>query len=338
MSASDNRKAAIKKIKLLAYNAKLNVNVFRKKIEDSYYNPILPNHVERSEHNYGGVNCDVLSPELYSSKRVMFYIHGGSFVGGSRSSYRTFCSILANRTFSRVVVPEYRLAPTYAFPSAIEDIQSVFRALFTEEQIARSLDSTVDETGRKQEVLPEFIVAADGAGASIAMALLLNLRERYRRCIKKVVLLSPWLNLSPNNPLFAAKKVQDEILSKESLQQSADVYTYTSNLENPLVSPLLAAPELLEGFPPVYIQVGEKEILLNDAVSFNAKLKECGVESKIDVFPDMMHQFQLAEGFLEASHEALGKIAEQVSGATDISERQTYENKPKLEQSLKAEA
>lgn len=338
MSSSDNRKAAIKKIRLLAYNSKLNVNVFRKKIEDSYYTPILPNHVERAEHNYGGVNCDVLSPELYSSKRVMFYIHGGSFVGGSRSSYRSFCSILANRTFSRVVVPEYRLAPTYAFPSAIEDIQSVFRALFTEEQIARSLEASVDETGKKQEVLPEFIIAADGAGASIAMALLLNLRERYRRCIKKVVLLSPWLNLSPNNPLFAQKKAQDEILSKDELQQSADVYTYTSNLENPLVSPLLAAPELLEGFPSVYMQVGGKEILVDDAVSFDAKLKECGVDSTLDVFPDMMHQFQLAEGFLEASHDALGKIAQQVSGATDNSERQTYENKPRLEQSLKAEA
>lgn len=338
MSTSDNRKAALKKIRLLSYTSKMNVNSFRKKIEDAFYCPILPNKVERSEHNYGGVNCDVLSPELYSSKRVMFYVHGGSFVGGSRASYRGFCSILANRTFSRVVVPEYRLAPTYAFPSAIEDIQSVFRALFTEEQIARSLDSTVDETGKKQEILPEFIIAADGAGASIVMALLLNLRERYRKCIKKVILLSPWLNLSPNSPLFSQKKVQDEVLSKEVLQQSAEVYTYSSNLENPLVSPLLASPEQLVGFPSTYIQAGEKEILLDDAKSFNSLLHGCGVDSKLDIFPGMMHQFQLAEGYLEASHEALGKIAEQVSGIGESVERQTYENKPRLEQSLKAEA
>lgn len=338
MSASDNRKAAIKKLKLLAYNSKLNVNTFRKKIEDCYYTPILPNHVERQEHNYGGIPCDVLSPELYSSKRVMFYVHGGSFVGGSRASYRSFCSILANRTFSRVVVPEYRLAPTYAFPSAIEDIQSVFRALFTEEQIARSLDSSVDETGKKVETMPEFIICADGAGASIAMALLLNLRERYRNCIKKVILLSPWVNLSQNSPLFQPKKVQDEVLSKEVLQQSAEVYTYASNLENPLVSPLLATPDQLVGFPSTYIQVGAKEILVEDAKAFNSLLHGCGVESELDIFPDMMHSFQLAEDCLEASHDALTKIAEQVHGVGDNTERQTYENKPKLEQSLKAEA
>lgn len=338
MAESDNRKAALKKLRLLSYSSKLNINSFRKKIEDAFYCPILPNHVERQEHNYGGVNCDVLSPELYSSKRVMFYIHGGSFVGGSRASYRSFCSILANRTFSRVVVPEYRLAPTYAFPSAIEDIQAVFRALFTEEQIARSLDSSVDEDGNRQESLPEFIIAADGAGASIAMALLLNLRERYRNCIKKVVLLSPWLNLSPNSSLFAQKKVQDEVISKDVLRQSSDVYTYASNLENPLVSPLLASPEQFVGFPSTYIQVGEKEILVEDAKKLDSILKGCGVDSSVEVFPDMMHLFQLAEGYLEASHIALSKIADQITGTSENSERQTYENKPRLEQSLKAES
>lgn len=338
MSASDNRKAAVKKIKLLAYNSKLNVNNFRKKIEDEYYTPILPNHVERSEHNYGGIPCDVLSPELYSSKRVMFYIHGGSFVGGSRSSYRSFCSILANRTYSRVVIPEYRLAPTYAFPSAIEDIQSVFRALFTEEQIARSLDATVDEDGKKIETMPEFIVCADGAGSSIAMALLLNLRERYRNCIKKVILLSPWVNLCSDSAIYLMKKPVDEILSKEVIQNSAEVYTYASNLENPLISPLKVSPEQLAGFPSTYIQAGEKEILLEDICQFEQKLRENNIDCKLDVFPDMMHLFQLGEGYLEASHDALSKIAEQVHGIGDNTERQTYENKPRLEQSLKAEA
>lgn len=337
MAESDNRKAAVKKLKLLAYVSKLNISMFRKKIEDAFYTPILPNNVERVEHNYGGVNCDVLSPELYSSKRVMFYIHGGSFVGGSRASYRAFCSVLANRTFSRVVVPEYRLAPTYAFPAAIEDVQASFRALFTEEQIARSLDTSIDENGNKHEDFPEFIIAADGAGASIAVAFLLNLRERYRKCIKKVILLSPWLNLSPNSPLFAQKKVQDEVISKEVLQQSADVYTYTSNLENPLVSPLLATPEQLLDFPPTYIQVGGKEILVDDAKEFNSILHACNVESKLDVFPDMMHLFQLAEGLLEASHDALYKIAVQVTSGDESFGRQIYENKPKLEQSLKSE-
>lgn len=327
MQATDNRKAAIKKIKALVYNQKLNINAYRQKINEVFYTPILPNKVEFQDKKYGGISCDVLSPEIYSSKRVMFYIHGGCFVGGSRAAYRSFCSVLANKCFCRVVVPEYRLAPVNAFPAAIEDIQAVFRSLFTEEQIDRSLDSEV----------PEFIIAADGAGASIAMALLLNLKDKFRKCIKKVVLFSPWLNLSESSPIFTAKKkVSDEILSSEVMQQCATLYTYESNYENPLVSPLVAANELLEGFPPVYMQCGGKEILLNDAKAFDTLLNQLGIECRLDVWPSMMHLFQLADDYLTDAHDALDRLSSVISGMDkENSERHVFENKPVLENSLK---
>lgn len=327
MSENDNRKAAVKKIKLLVYNQKMNMNVYRQKIDDAYTVPILPNKVELSEHNYGGVVCDVFSPEIYSSKRVTFYIHGGCFVGGSRAAYRSFCAMIANKTFSRVVVPEYRLAPVTPFPSAIEDIQSVLRSLFTEEQIDRSLDSEV----------PEFVIAADGAGASIALALLLNLKDKFRKCIKKVVLFSPWLNVSDSSALFTGKKkMSDEILSSDVIQQCTSLYTYESNFKNPLVSPALASSDLLEGFPPVYIQCGGKEILLNDIRSFEDLLKNNNVECKVDVWSDMMHLFQLADDLLEDAHHAFERLAAEISGIDNENiERQTYENKPRLEDSLK---
>lgn len=339
MSPNDNRKAAIKKIKLLVYSSKANANTFRKKIEEEYCDVFLPNRVERTEHDYGGIKCDVLTPEIYSSKRIMFYVHGGSFVGGSRASYRSFCSMLANKAYSRTVVPEYRLAPTYAFPAAIEDIQISFRALFTEEQIQRSLDGEIDEMGNQVKAMPEVVIAADGAGASIALSLILNLRERYRSCIKKVILFSPWLNLSQNSPLITGKKVQDEVMSGEALSRSGDVYTYTSNLENPLVSPLYASDELLKGFPPVYIQMGEKEILVPDAEAFKKKLEENGSECELDIWPGMMHLFQMADEYLDDSHRALDKFSSVVSGIDrQNTERQSYENKPILEHSIRAEA
>ena len=125
--SSDNYKKGIKKLKLLVFNSKSDVANFRSKIEDAFYSPFLPNHVECTEKNYGAIKCDVLSPEIYSSRRVVFYVHGGCFVGGSRRSYREFCSLLANKVYSRVVVPEYRLAPTHAFPCANEDIQAAFK-------------------------------------------------------------------------------------------------------------------------------------------------------------------------------------------------------------------
>lgn len=333
MGSSQNRKLAIKKLKLLVYNSKSDVNVFRSKIEETFYTPFLPNHVECSEHIYGGVKCDVLAPEVYSSKRVMLYIHGGSFVGGSRRSWRGFCSMLANKTFSRVVVPEFRLAPAHAFPLAIEDIQNTFRALFTEEQIARSLDSgSVND-------LPEIIIAADSSGASIAMALLLNLRERFRKSISKVILFSPWLNLSESSYLKSGKKLSDEVMTSDCLKMSGDVYTYSSNLSNYLVSPINSSKELLSGLPPFFIQMGEKEILLEDVKSFCSLLEECNVPCTLDVWPNMIHLFQMADEFFPEAHEALNRISFEITNITKKeTSRQCFENKPRLENGVKAEA
>jgi epsilon-lactone hydrolase len=333
MGIAHDRRAAVKKLKLLIYTPKSDVNSFRSRIEEAFACPVLPNHVECSEHNYGGIVCDVLAPEIYSSKRVMMYIHGGSFVGGSRASWRGFCARIANKSYSRVVVPEFRLAPAHPFPAAVEDVQAVFRALFTEEQIACSLDSVPgDKTS-----MPDVIIAADGSGASVAMALLFNLRERYRSCISHVILLSPWLDMSDDSHLADGKKYGDEILSSESLYRCGEVYTYASNLANPLVSPLKSARELLSGFPPVYIQMGEKEILLADVNKFVHLLDSAGVGCELDVWPGMMHAFQLSDDCLWETHIAIEKIGQIVSRAEQTGTQVCFDNKPRLENSIKSD-
>ena len=164
MENKNDRKGAIKKLKLLTFGSKSNVDTFRAKLDEGFKTVFLPNGVERTEYKYANTVCDILAPEIYSSNRVMLYIHGGSFVGGSRAAYASFCASLATKCFCRVVVPEYRLAPAFPFPAANEDIQNVFMALFTEEQIACSLNA---EQGTKPQ-LPEIIVAADSSAAPIA--------------------------------------------------------------------------------------------------------------------------------------------------------------------------
>ncbi len=343
MFQAGKRKAALKKLRLLSYNSKIDVNTFRTKIEEAFYAPFLPNRVENNERNYGGVLCDVLVPELHSSKRVTLYVHGGSFVGGSRSAYRSFCATLANRAYSRVIVPEYRLAPAYPFPAAIEDVQTAFRALFTDEQLALNLflqHENSDGTGdNAQDELPEVIIAADGAGASIALALVLNLREQYRKCVRQIALFSPWLNLSDSSPLKTGKKINDGIISGDCLRHSAEAYTYQGNCDNPLISPLFAAPELLMDFPPVYMQFGGTEALLEDAKRFDALLKENGSLCRIDVWDGMMHLFQMADEYLDEAHDALDVFSQIICGSEGAgSQRQRFDNKPRLEHSLRSEA
>lgn len=333
MAMKNNRKGAVKRLRLLTYNLKSSVDSFRAKMDKEFETMFLPNKVERSEYKYGNINCDILSPEIYSSNRIILYVHGGCFVGGSRAAYRNFCSSIASKSFSRVVIPDYRLAPAYPYPAAIDDIQTVFKALFTEEQIACSLNS---EPGKI--VLPEIIIMADGSAASIACSLVFNLRDRYRNCIKHIVLFSPWLDVSPSSYLFSQKKAVDEVMSADIIRRSCSEYTYEANTSSPSLSPLLADDELLQNFPSVFIQMGEKEILLEDAKKFRQRLIENGNKCTLDVWPDMMYMFQMADKYLASSHLALDRIGKIVTEYTAGEESVQIDNKPVLEFSIKSES
>jgi len=334
MAMANDKKGAVKKLKLLAYNGKSDAEAFRKKLDDSFKVTFLPNHVECHDYKYGDVVCDVLAPEIYATNRVMLFIHGGSFIGGSRLAYRSFCSSLANKCFCRVVVPEYRLAPSYPFPAANEDIQNVFKALFTEEQINCSLNS---EKGEKP-LLPELIIAADGSAASILCSLIFNLRDRYRMCIKNILLFSPWLDISPESRIMSAKKIKDDVLSSDVFKKSSAVYTYESNTKNPFISPLLASDDQLKNFPPVTIQMGEREALLEDAKTFTERMIGLGNKCQLDVWKKMPFMFQMADEYFHESHLALDKIGKIITGDDGESEALKVQNKPKLEFSLRSEA
>lgn len=334
MQSQNDRKSAIKKLKNLAYTSKIPVEKFRERFDATLKTVFLPNNVERTEYKYANVTCDVLVPEIYASNRVMLYIHGGCFTGGSRAAYGGFCASLAAKGFCRVVIPEFRLAPAYPYPAAIEDIQSVFKALFTEEQVACSLNA---EKGSKTAI-PEIIIAADGSGASIASALIFNLRDRYRSCIKNIILFSPWLNISQDSKLLTTRKLSDEIISGDVLRKSSSDYTYASNTNSPFVSPVFADKEQLSNFPPVFIQMGEKEVLLDDAKNFKRILEEAGNVCELDVWSDMMFMFQMADEFLYESHQALDKIGKIITSDLSNQNAVQIENKPKLEHSLHADA
>lgn len=320
MNKNDNRKAAIKKLRTLVFSTKQDAESFRRTIDEQFSCAILPNCVECNEQKMAEIPCDMLVPELYSLNKIMIYIHGGCFVGGSKKAWRSFCASLAAATSCRIVVPEFRLAPENAHPAALEDLQNVFRAVFTEEQIACSLNSEEDQA------LPEIIIAADGSGASQAMALILSLRERYRNCIKQVILFSPWLNFSEHSQIIKNKKSRDEILTGECLRRSAEIYTNGENLESPLVSPLSIPAESLNNFPPVFIQIGSREILLDDAKEFQKMISEAGGVCQLDVWDDMIFMFQMADEFLAESHLAVERAGQLVRLKTDSADEQDAKN------------
>jgi acetyl esterase/lipase len=276
-------------------------------VEAGFYSPHIPKGVHVDSAQVADVTYDILSPKAFAKNRLIFYVHGGSFIAGSSRSYRTFCSLLADECSARLVLPNYRLAPAFPFPTGLEDLQNVFRQVFNKEQERFAQDLLIP---------PEIIIAGDGAGAGLAIALFLNLRAHIRVHVKHLVLLSPWLDLSSTSALRSAKKrYTDEVLNPKAYEACIDYYTYASNLDNPLVSPIYAEVQNFTSFPPVFIQMGSRESLLPDAERFSALLQENAIPCTLDVWPDMMHLFQMADEYLSESQKAICRLGSYIREA-----------------------
>lgn len=322
MDIKVDRKGAVKRLRKLVLTPKMDVEVYRENLKKEFTSYYLPNKVECLERDYGGVQCDLLSPEVYSSKRIILYIHGGSFVGGSKKIWRGFCSSLANECACRVVVPEFRLPPSYPYPASIDDLVQVFRTIYSEEMLGPVADENFNAR-------PKIILAADGSGASFALALLFKINAKYRDSISNVVLFSPWLDLASESKLIESRQ-KDEIICGADMHRAVDLYTFATNFTNYLVSPLRASSENFESFPSVYIQMGEKEMLLSQVEEFRSLLGKNGIECILDVWPNMMYMFQMADDYLPESHLAMERIGKYIRNKESDTEEEGVENKVTL--------
>ena len=310
MEIKQDRKAALKKIKTLSYSQKVDTESFRKKIEETFSTDYIPGKVEITEKEFGGVSCSIICPELFSANRAMIYIHGGNFIAGSRQSWTSFCSTFATATSTKIILPEFRLAPEHPFPAQAEDIENVFKSVLLSEKINLKMNSTDDIDIKEDKEKPEIIIAADSSGASIALSFLLGLDKKYLSEISKIILLSPILEYSFDDATVALKKLKDEVTNAESIRQCACMYTYESNISSYSVSPIKAEDSLYEGFPEFYIQCGAKELMLPYNKQFELKLARSGVKCTLDIVEDMMFLFQLADESLMEAYESITRIGD----------------------------
>ena len=313
MEIKQDRKAALKKIKTLSYSQKVDTESFRKKIEETFSTDYIPGKVEITEKEFGGVSCSIICPELFSANRAMIYIHGGNFIAGSRQSWTSFCSTFATATSTKIILPEFRLAPEHPFPAQAEDIENVFKSVLLSEKINLKMNSTDDIDIKEDKEKPEIIIAADSTGASIALSFLLGLDKKYLSEISKIILLSPILEYSFDDATVALKKLKDEVTNAESIRQCACMYTYESNISSYSVSPIKAEDSLYEGFPKFYIQCGAKELMLPYNKQFELKLARSGVKCTLDIVEDMMFLFQLADESLMEAYESITRIGDWIN-------------------------
>lgn len=216
-------------------------------------------------------------------RAVVLHLHGGGFVFGSPSAYRNRAMRLSYRFGAEVFVPDYRLAPEHPFPAALDDALIAY-------QYVRVLRPDT----------PLF-VTGDSAGGGLAVSLLLRLREIRCPMPEGVILLSPWTDLSVSGGSVTSNRRKDRWLTRAHLTEWAACYAGDADPRTPTLSPVFGD---LAGLPPLFVLVGEDEILRDDALRLVEAARSRGTEARLLVGEGMQHDWPLTLPWLDESRAA----------------------------------
>lgn len=252
--------------------------------------PLAPG-TEVASASADGVPVEWVSTPGVHAGRVVLYLHGGGYVIGSTATHRSLASRLSAACAARLLVVDYRLAPEHPFPAALDDALAVYRWALAEGVAAE-----------------EMVLAGDSAGGGLALALGVAIRDAGLPMPACAVCLSPWVDLEGTGGSAAAGAVDDPMVTLAGIQGMAAAYA-PGQLSAPLASPLYAD---LSGLPPLLIQVGTREILLDDARRIAAKAEAAGVDVTLQEEEGLIHVFQLFPNVPE-SERAVARIGDFVA-------------------------
>jgi monoterpene epsilon-lactone hydrolase len=218
--------------------------------------------------------------------RVLMFFHGGGYCSGSIVSHRRLVTEAGRAAGVRTLAIAYRLAPEDSFPAAYDDALTAWRFL------------------RNQNIpTARIAIAGDSAGAGLTIALISRLRDAHEELPACAWLISPWTDLTMSGATLASKASEDPLIHKEYLNELADAYLPSRiDRKDPRVSPLYAD---LTSFPPILIQVGSAETLLDDATRFAAVAGSADARVTLEVWPHMIHAWPLWNAHLEPGRSAL---------------------------------
>ena len=236
-----------------------------------------------------GIKAEEIKPQS-SSTQLIFHIHGGAFFLGSLNTHRAFMTDIAARTQMQVIHVDYPLAPESGFPDALDALYDIYQLL--QDQGIQAKD---------------IILSGDSCGANLALALCLRLKENRDELPSGLILLSPFLDLTLTSESLRFNRKHDALLSIEALEAGIDYYLGNRvTTDNPQVSPLF---DDLTGLPPTLVQVGSKEILLDDAKRFREKAQAADVKVEYKLYTGMWHNFQMFNAWFDEARQALADLA-----------------------------
>jgi epsilon-lactone hydrolase len=256
---------------------------------DAFQTRPYPADVAPADVTLGGVGVIELTVADNAADPAVLYFHGGGYVAGSARTGTHLAAELARRTGGRALSVDYRLAPEHPYPAAAEDGLAVYAGL-------------LDSGARPSRIL----VAGDSAGGGLAMATLLAAREQGLPQPAAVAVFSPWADITRSGASMRTKDGADPLFSYDAMGWFAGRYMPAGDRSAPLASPVFAA---LAGLPPLLIQAGSHEVLLDDAVRLAVNAGRDDVEVTLQVATEGTHVFQRHFGALDEADGALDEVA-----------------------------
>jgi acetyl esterase/lipase len=217
--------------------------------------------------------------------QTLLYIHGGAFVIGNPTDYRSLSAELGRAAGVSAVSLDYRLAPEHPFPAAVDDCVAAYRALL--------------EGGIKPA---DIVLAGDSAGGGLVISTLVAARDAGLPMPAGALTISPWVDLACTGSSMQSKIAADPSITREGLLANAALYLQGQPLNTALASPLYAD---LRGLPPVFVQVGTAEVLLDDAIRLVGALGAADVPVHLSVWPNMPHVWHIFGFMLSEGRDAL---------------------------------
>ncbi len=225
------------------------------------------------------------------AERAILFFHGGGFQIGSVESHRSLMANIAAGTGCRVLGIDYRLAPEHRFPAPLEDALAAYDWLIA------------------QGFAPERVaLAGDSAGGGLAVSLLLALKARGAPLPAAAAVMSPWTDMEATGESYVTRSAADPIHQRATIAALARAYLGRSgDPRNPLASPIHGD---LAGLPPLLVQVGDRETVLDDARMLADRARAAGVEVTLEIWDGMIHVFQLHAAELSEARDAIRRISD----------------------------
>ena len=264
----------------------------RQMYDKAQYVFALPDGVEVEEAEIGGIPAEIVTPSAHGAGTFL-YFHGGGYAIGSPVSHRHLVGALAAASRTRAVALDYRRAPESPFPAAVEDALAGYRGL---------LDAGIDPRS--------IVLGGDSAGGGLTVATLVAIRDAGLALPAAAVCISPWTDLTNEAESHRTHAERDPLVFQEDIGRWGAAYLAGTDPRNPLASPLHAD---LAGLPPLLIQVGSEEVLLDDSTRLAERCEASGVEATLEIWDGMIHVWHWFGEYLEEAGSAVRRIGEYVS-------------------------